>query len=45
MEFHPACWNVVFLGYENKLWKSEDGGASFAVLHTFPGAADNTVYG
>ncbi len=44
MEFHPACWNVVFLGYQNKLWKSEDGGASFSSLYTFPGTADNTVY-
>lgn len=44
MEWHPACWNTVFLGHENKLWKSEDGGASFAALYTFPGNADNTVF-
>jgi photosystem II stability/assembly factor-like uncharacterized protein len=44
MEWHPNCWNIVFMGKDNKLWKSTDGGTSYAVLHTFPGASDKNVY-
>lgn len=44
VEYHPQCWNILYLGYLNDLWKSEDGGNSFTVLHTFPGTADNTVF-
>jgi photosystem II stability/assembly factor-like uncharacterized protein len=39
MEFHPACYGIAYVGRDNKLWKSEDGGASFNALYTFPGAA------
>jgi len=44
MEWHPNCWNVVFLGKENKLWRSTDGGTTFTVLHEFPGNADKSVF-
>jgi len=44
MVWHPACWNIIFLGHEQKLWKSSDGGASFTALYTFPGTVDNTVF-
>lgn len=44
MVWHPQCWGIVFLGKDEKIWKSTDGGASFTVLHTFPGTADNAVY-
>lgn len=44
MEWHPDCWNIVFLGKDNKLWRSTDGGATFTVLHEFPGTADRTVF-
>ncbi|MDX2279182.1 MAG: LamG-like jellyroll fold domain-containing protein [Saprospiraceae bacterium] len=44
MVWHPACWNTVFLGYEQKIWKSKDGGQSWTALYTFPGDATNTVY-
>jgi hypothetical protein len=37
MVWHPQCWGIVFLGKDEKIWKSTDGGASFTVLHTFPG--------
>ena len=43
MEFHPACYNEVYVGRDNKLWKSDDGGASFNLLYTFPGAASAEV--
>ena len=44
MEWDPRCWNTLYLGNENKLWKSIDGGSSFEVLHTFPGTASNSVF-
>ncbi len=44
MAFDPRCWNHVYLGFENKIWKSTDGGTSYQALHTFPGNADNDVY-
>ena len=44
MCWHPACWNIIYLGRENKIWKSEDGGATFQPLYTFPGPADHTVF-
>lgn len=45
MEFHPDCYNIVFLGNENKLWKSMDGGSSYDLLHTFGNnTADQVKY-
>ncbi len=44
MVFDPRCWNHVYIGFENKIWKSTDGGTSYAALHTFPGNTDNSVY-
>lgn len=44
MAWDPRCWNIVYIGYENKIWKSNDGGTSYAALHSFPGNADNRVY-
>ncbi len=44
MEWHPDCWNIVYLGKDNKLWRSTDGGTTFTVLHAFPGDADRRVY-
>jgi photosystem II stability/assembly factor-like uncharacterized protein len=35
MEFFPNCYNCVLLGYENKIWKSIDGGSSYSLLQTF----------
>jgi photosystem II stability/assembly factor-like uncharacterized protein len=42
MEFHPACYSTVFLGRDNKLWKSEDSGISFGLLNSF-GNLDNAL--
>jgi Secretion system C-terminal sorting domain len=39
MEFHPSCYNHIYLGDQNKLYKSTDGGASFSVIYT---ASPNT---
>ena len=32
MEFHPDCYSTVFLGFENKIFKSVDGGALYTEL-------------
>ncbi len=34
LEFHPSCYNIIYKGYENKLFKSTDGGASFSLVYT-----------
>ncbi|MBV6440460.1 MAG: T9SS C-terminal target domain-containing protein [Haliscomenobacteraceae bacterium CHB4] len=44
MAFDPRCWNHVYLGFENKIWKSTNGGTSFQALYAFPGNADNKVF-
>jgi len=33
---HPNYFNTLFLGEGNSIWKSNDMGASFESLHTFP---------
>ncbi|PSJ71511.1 hypothetical protein C7N43_38955 [Sphingobacteriales bacterium UPWRP_1] len=35
VEFDPRCYNTVFVTNQNKLWKSENGGAQFTLLYTF----------
>lgn len=40
-EWHPHCWNIAWIGFENKLWKTENGGSSFEMVHAFgPVAGD-----
>ncbi len=34
IEFHPSCYNHLYLGDQNKLYKSTDGGASFSLIYT-----------
>lgn len=43
MEFDPRCWNNVYIGYQNKLYKSTDGGASYSLLHFFSFGTDTTA--
>ena len=35
MEFHPNCHNIIYLGKDNQLFKSSDGGTLFTAIHTF----------
>ncbi|MBV6652150.1 MAG: hypothetical protein KI786_00230, partial [Mameliella sp.] len=35
IEFLPYCYNHFYLGRENKLWKTVDGGRSFTLAGTF----------
>ncbi len=44
MVFHPNYYNTIFLGKDNMILKSTDGGSTFTVLYTFPGTASNEVY-
>ncbi|MEI6853495.1 MAG: PKD domain-containing protein, partial [Bacteroidota bacterium] len=41
--FLPSCYNIGFLGKDNKLWKTTDGGASFSLLKTFGTNTNNQV--
>ena len=34
VEFHPSCYNHMYKGYKNKLFKSTNGGASFNAVYT-----------
>ncbi|WP_028870847.1 T9SS type A sorting domain-containing protein [Psychroserpens burtonensis] len=34
MEFHPSCYNHVYLGNANQLFKSIDGGANYSAVYT-----------
>jgi hypothetical protein len=43
MEFHPNCYNIAYIGTENKLWKTTDGGASYNLVHTFGTSAGNQI--
>ena len=44
MAWDPRCWNIVYIGYDQKIWKSTDGGSAFTALYTFPGTAENKVF-
>ena len=35
MEFYPSCYNIAYLGNENKLWKTTDGGSNFVLIGEF----------
>jgi photosystem II stability/assembly factor-like uncharacterized protein len=35
MKFDPTCYNICWIGKDNKLYKSTDGGASYNLVYTF----------
>ncbi len=43
LKTYPNCYNHFLLGKDNTLWKSENSGASFFMLHTFGGSSDPLV--
>lgn len=45
IEVDPRCYNHLYLGNENKLYKSEDGGQRFEVLGTFGTNVNHRVVG
>jgi len=44
MVFHPNYYNSIFIGKDNILYKSTDGGLSYIPWYTFPGTTSNDVY-
>lgn len=43
LEWHPNCYNIAWMGRENKLWKTSDGAASFSEVHTFGTNPDHDI--
>ena len=43
--YDPRYFNHMYMGSENKLWKSEDGGYSFNLIQAFGSSTDNIVTG
>jgi photosystem II stability/assembly factor-like uncharacterized protein len=35
MEWDPRCWNTYYVTNANILWKTEDGGNAWAIVHAF----------
>ena len=35
MKFDPTCYSIAWIGKDNKLYKSTDGGASYNLVYTF----------
>lgn len=44
MEFLPDCYNHIYLGKDNNLWKSTDGGAAFNLVNAFGTNANARVH-
>jgi photosystem II stability/assembly factor-like uncharacterized protein len=45
IEYDPRYFNHMYMGKENKLWKSEDGGNSFNLIQAFGSSITNIVTG
>jgi photosystem II stability/assembly factor-like uncharacterized protein len=43
LEFHPNCYNTAWLGNENKLWRTDDGGGSFNLVNAFGTNVNNQI--
>mgnify|MGYP006146357837 FL=1 len=43
MEFHPNCYTIAYIGKDNRLWRTNDAGGSFNLVHTFGTAAQNQI--
>ena len=43
MEFNPSCYNHVYLGFENQLFKSVDAGQNYSAVYSGP--ANSKVFG
>lgn len=43
--YDPRYYNHMYLGKDNKLWKSEDGGSSFDLIQTFGAITTSIVTG
>jgi photosystem II stability/assembly factor-like uncharacterized protein len=43
LEFHPNCYSVAYLGRDHKLWRTDDGCASFSLVDSFGTNANSRV--
>lgn len=43
MEFSPLCYNHWYVGKDNNLWRTTDGGSNFDLLYTFGTSANSQV--
>lgn len=43
LEFHPNCYSIAYLGKENKLWRTDDGGGAFNLVKEFGTTANNII--
>ncbi|MFM2393029.1 MAG: hypothetical protein RLZZ546_1011, partial [Bacteroidota bacterium] len=41
--FHPNYYNTVYMGKDNFVMKSTDGGSNYQIIYTFPGTSSNQV--
>ena len=44
MEHHPSYYNTIFIGKENKLWKTLDGGITYTLINSFGTATANLIH-
>ena len=42
-EFQPNCYSIGYLGKDNSIWKTTDGGVSFNLVYSFGAAAGDQV--
>ncbi|MEZ4907594.1 MAG: hypothetical protein R2771_08155 [Saprospiraceae bacterium] len=43
MEFYPSCYNIAFIGKDNKIWETNDGGSNFKLLYEFGTNESNQI--
>ncbi|TSA51555.1 MAG: hypothetical protein D4R43_00600, partial [Sphingobacteriales bacterium] len=43
MEFHPNIFNTLFIGRDSSIWKSDDQGATYSLLHNFGGGQITSI--
>ena len=41
--FHPNCYSIAYMGKDNNLWKTTDGGATFNLLFSFGTATSDQI--
>jgi photosystem II stability/assembly factor-like uncharacterized protein len=43
MVFSPSCYNTVWIGKENKIYRSDDGGVNYSLIYTFGNIAGDWI--
>lgn len=43
LEFDPRCYSIAFTGVDNELWRTDDMGITFNLVHTFGTDLDDRV--